>query len=124
MILIRGLNTLGPKVLLHRSFHRAMSSSASYLITPQALQASLSGEINRSSRAPVVLDVSWFMPNSPRDARSEYTKKSIPSAQLLDLDELSSSHELGLKHMMPSPEQFASACGKKLSNLLNTYKIW
>ncbi|PAV21810.1 thiosulfate sulfurtransferase [Pyrrhoderma noxium] len=87
-----------------------MSSSASYLITPQALQASLSGEINRSSRAPVVLDVSWFMPNSPRDARSEYTKKSIPSARLLDLDELSSSHELGLKHMMPSPEQFASTC--------------
>ncbi|KIP11476.1 hypothetical protein PHLGIDRAFT_18010 [Phlebiopsis gigantea 11061_1 CR5-6] len=57
-----------------------------------------------------VLDASWHMPNSPRKAREEFLKRHIPSAQYLDLDEVASPHELGLKHMMPSPEAFAKAC--------------
>ena len=59
-----------------------------------------------------VLDASWHMPTSPRNARQEFIQKRIPGAQYLDLDEVASSHELGLKHMMPSPEVFAQACGK------------
>ena len=58
-----------------------------------------------------VLDASWHMPNSPRKAREEFLKRHIPGAQYLDLDEVASPHELGLKHMMPSPETFAKACG-------------
>ncbi|KAF5337093.1 hypothetical protein D9611_003249 [Ephemerocybe angulata] len=65
------------------------------------------------SKAPVAfLDATWFMPNSPRKAREEFQSKRIPGAQFLDLDEVASSHELGLKHMMPSPETFANACGE------------
>lgn len=60
----------------------------------------------------VILDSTWFMPNSPRHARKEFKQKRIPGAQFLDLDELASPHPLGLKHMMPSPSQFAEACGK------------
>ncbi|KAI6032026.1 Rhodanese-like domain-containing protein [Pisolithus microcarpus] len=57
-----------------------------------------------------VLDASWFMPNSPRNPREELNKKRIPGAQFLDLDQVASPHELGLKHMMPSESVFAAAC--------------
>lgn len=52
------------------------------------------------------------MPNSPRNPKAEFTSKRIPGAQLLDLDEVASPHELGLKHMMPSSEVFAKACSQ------------
>jgi len=71
-------------------------------------------EVNflKHSEQPVAfLDATWFMPNSPRNARNEFLQKRIPGAQLLDLDEVASPHELGLKHMMPSPGTFAKACG-------------
>lgn len=60
-----------------------------------------------------ILDASWHMPNSPRKAREEFLKQHIPGAQYLDLDEVASEHELDLKHMMPSPEKFAQACGAR-----------
>ncbi|KIY63678.1 Rhodanese-like protein [Cylindrobasidium torrendii FP15055 ss-10] len=59
-----------------------------------------------------VLDASWFMPNSPRDPKAEFLAKHLPGAQRLDLDEVASTHELGLKHMMPSGKVFADACEK------------
>ncbi|KAI0067874.1 thiosulfate sulfurtransferase, partial [Artomyces pyxidatus] len=49
------------------------------------------------------------MPNSPRNARQEFLAKRIPGAHYLDLDEVASPSELGLKHMMPSGEVFARA---------------
>lgn len=58
-----------------------------------------------------ILDASWHMPNSPRNARAEFAKRHLPGAQYLDLDDVASPHELGLKHMMPAPETFAQACG-------------
>jgi thiosulfate/3-mercaptopyruvate sulfurtransferase len=64
-----------------------------------------------------VLDASWHMPNSPRKAREEFVKMHIPGAQYLDLDEVASEHELGLKHMMPSPEKFAQACGTRIGHI-------
>ncbi|KAG6911777.1 hypothetical protein DXG01_000023 [Tephrocybe rancida] len=51
------------------------------------------------------------MPNSPRRPREEFLSKRIPGAQFLDLDEVASPHELGLKHMMPQERVFADACG-------------
>lgn len=51
------------------------------------------------------------MPNSPRKAKDEYFSKRIPGAQYLDLDKVASPNDLGLKHMMPSPQTFADACG-------------
>lgn len=51
------------------------------------------------------------MPNSPRKPYEEFLAKRIPGAQFLDLDHVASSHELGLKHMMPHSQVFADACG-------------
>jgi thiosulfate/3-mercaptopyruvate sulfurtransferase len=61
-----------------------------------------------------ILDVTWFMPNSPRNAREEFNQLRVAGAKLLDLDEVAEEHPLGLKHMMPSPQQFKDACGEYL----------
>ncbi|KAJ7630706.1 Rhodanese-like domain-containing protein [Roridomyces roridus] len=77
------------------------------LLSPNKLR-SLLGSTNRV----VLLDATWFMPNSPRLARAEFQGKRLPNAQFLDLDQVASSHPLGLKHMMPNGETFARACEK------------
>jgi hypothetical protein len=81
------------------------SSNSSLLLTARQVQ-----ELPPESTK--FFDATWFMPNSPRNARSEFAKLRIPGAQYLDLDEVASPNELGLKHMMPSPQQFKEACGK------------
>ncbi|KAH7883899.1 Rhodanese-like domain-containing protein [Phlebopus sp. FC_14] len=80
--------------------------NAPYLLSPTQLRDAV------SSGGVSILDASWFMPNSPRRASHEFQGKRIPGAQFLDLDEVASTHELGLKHMMPSERQFADACEK------------
>jgi len=60
----------------------------------------------------VLLDATWFMPNSPRVAKTEFAAKRIPGSKFLDLDHVAAPHELGLKHMMPSGQVFARACEK------------
>ena len=82
-----------------------MSSAASLLVTPSQLR-DLS-----SSENVCILDASWHMPNSPRNAREEFLSKRIKGANFLDLDEVSSPNDLGLKHMMPEERVFADACG-------------
>jgi thiosulfate/3-mercaptopyruvate sulfurtransferase len=82
-----------------------MSSSATPLsVSPSQLLA-------LSPLRVSILDASWFMPSSPRNPSDEYLSKRIPGAQLLNLDEVASPHELGLKHMMPKERLFADACG-------------
>jgi thiosulfate/3-mercaptopyruvate sulfurtransferase len=83
------------------------SSAAPLLLTPKQVN-----EITQSNPASVsILDSTWFMPNAPRNAKDEFLSRRIPSAQYLDLDEVASPNALGLKHMMPSPQTFADACG-------------
>lgn len=92
---------------LHAYGSRRMLSAAPYLLSPREV-----GELTRSSPTSVsVLDSTWFMPNAPRKAKEEFLAKRIPTAKYLDLDEVASGHELGLKHMMPDPQTFAAACG-------------
>lgn len=81
------------------------TTTVPYLLSPSNLRDVV------SSGSVAVLDASWFMPNSPRRPFQEFQAKRIPGAQFLDLDEVASSHELGLKHMMPSERLFADACG-------------
>jgi thiosulfate/3-mercaptopyruvate sulfurtransferase len=54
-----------------------------------------------------VIDASWHMPNSGRNARAEYNDCHIEGAVFFDIDEISDSNTT-LPHMMPSPEKFAS----------------
>lgn len=81
-------------------------------ITPLLLSPKQVADLTKSSTLVTVLDSTWFMPNSPRNANAEYLSKRIPGSQFLDLDEVASSHELGLKHMMPDSKTFALACEK------------
>ena len=83
---------------------------APFLLTPNELKAAAASV--DAGKKVVTVDASWHMPNSPRRGNEEYKAKHLPGARFLDLDAVASSHELGLKHMMPSPEQFAKACGE------------
>ncbi|MBI1275913.1 GNAT family N-acetyltransferase [bacterium] len=53
-----------------------------------------------------VLDASWHMPASGRDALQEFNAAHIPGAQFLDIDELA-DQTTPLPHMLPSPGAFA-----------------
>jgi thiosulfate/3-mercaptopyruvate sulfurtransferase len=86
---------------------RSMSSKTPLVVTPKALHGFLaSGPANVN-----ILDASWFMPNSPRNASKEFIERHIPGARYLDLDEVAAPNELGLKHMMPSAQVFSDALG-------------
>ncbi|KAJ7597280.1 Rhodanese-like domain-containing protein [Mycena floridula] len=87
--------------------------SVSATNTPLVLSPKQLATALKKNEPLTILDASWFMPNSPRNAWSEYlSKPRIPGAQYLDLDQVASPNELGLKHMMPSEELFSSACEK------------
>lgn len=97
---------------LHSISRRGLSSSsalrrAPLLVSPKDYQG-----LNN----PVPLDVSWHMPNSPRDANKEYAQgPRIPLARRFDLDVVaepkdSPTNPLALGHMMPTPDKFAEAC--------------
>jgi thiosulfate/3-mercaptopyruvate sulfurtransferase len=62
------------------------------LTSPAQLQQLIRTEANT-----VILDATWFMPNSPRIAKAEFKAKRIPGSKFLDLDQVASSHPLGLK---------------------------
>ncbi|HXQ10736.1 MAG TPA: 3-mercaptopyruvate sulfurtransferase [Caulobacteraceae bacterium] len=55
----------------------------------------------------VVIDATWFMPATPRDARAEYAEQQIPGAVFFDIDEISDDESV-LPHMLPSPAVFSA----------------
>mgnify|MGYP000467513842 CR=1 FL=1 len=54
-----------------------------------------------------ILDASWYLPGSPRNARAEYDAAHIPGARFFDIDEISDQRS-SLPHMAPPPEKFIS----------------
>jgi hypothetical protein len=105
----RGMAFLSKKVFqrFRAPLSRLMSSSPMpLLLSPTQLH-----DLLLSKNDVSILDASWFMPNSPRKPGSEFLSKRIPGALFLDLDQVASPHELGLKHMMPKERVFADACG-------------
>ena len=58
----------------------------------------------------VVMDASWYLPASGRDARAEYLAGHVPGALWFDLDGLSDQSS-PLPHMLPAPNAFAAAIG-------------
>ncbi|MCA8878848.1 MAG: 3-mercaptopyruvate sulfurtransferase [Rhodobacteraceae bacterium] len=58
-----------------------------------------------------VLDATWYMPDSGRDAKKEYDAGHIPSARFFDIDEISDSRS-DLPHMAPPVEKFISRLRK------------
>ncbi len=58
-----------------------------------------------------VVDGSYFMAETGRDARAEYYERHIPSAVFFDIDEIADTDN-PLPHMMPQQEKFASRVRK------------
>ena len=54
----------------------------------------------------VVIDATWFMPGTPRDARAEHAERHIPGAVFFDIDEVS-DHSIPLPHMLAPAADFA-----------------
>ncbi|MFQ6553606.1 3-mercaptopyruvate sulfurtransferase [Aestuariibius insulae] len=54
-----------------------------------------------------ILDASWHMPDSGRDAKAEYEAAHIPGARFFDIDEIS-DHRSDLPHMVPPVDKFMS----------------
>lgn len=54
-----------------------------------------------------ILDGSWHMPASGRDAKSEFDAAHIPGARFFDIEDIS-DHRSDLPHMMPPVEKFMS----------------
>ena len=54
-----------------------------------------------------ILDASWYLPGTDRDAKAEYAAGHIPGARFFDIDEISDQRS-ALPHMAPPPEKFIS----------------
>lgn len=54
-----------------------------------------------------VLDASWFLPTSARDAKAEFAAGHIPGARFFDIDEIADLRS-DLPHMVPPVEKFMS----------------
>jgi thiosulfate/3-mercaptopyruvate sulfurtransferase len=54
-----------------------------------------------------LIDASWYLPSTGRDARAEYNAAHIAGARFFDIEEISDSRST-LPHMAPPPEKFIS----------------
>ena len=79
------------------------------LIAPDALRALLAGAPGRANIK--LLDATWFMPGSGREAYAEYLQAHLPGAAYFDIDAVA-DRESPLPHMLPSPQAFAEAVGR------------
>jgi thiosulfate/3-mercaptopyruvate sulfurtransferase len=58
----------------------------------------------------VVLDATYMLPGSGRDAQAEFRQAHVPGAVFFDIDAIADAG-IPLPHMMPSAEQFARQVG-------------
>ncbi len=58
-----------------------------------------------------IVDASWFMPGSDRDAKAEYATAHIPGAVFFDIDDIADT-DSALPHMLPSPTKVAARVQK------------
>ncbi len=68
--------------------------------------------LEKNSNKVRIVDASWHMPSSKRNAYNEYSKAHIENAVFFDLDK-SSNEKSSLPHMLPSEEKW----GKIVSDL-------
>jgi thiosulfate/3-mercaptopyruvate sulfurtransferase len=82
-----------------------VESSSTASLAPLVSAAWLAAHL--SAPDLVVLDCSWYLPSSGRDADAEYRARHIPGALRLDLDAISDSTS-DLPHMLPAAPDFAA----------------
>jgi thiosulfate/3-mercaptopyruvate sulfurtransferase len=81
-----------------------MSEPASPLVAPQWLADRL-GDAGLS-----VVDASWHMPDSGRDARAEFEAAHVPGAVFFDIDAIADT-TIALPHMLAGENTFADMVG-------------
>lgn len=69
--------------------------------------------------ATVIIDATWFMPGSGRDAAAEYGARHIPGAVFFGIDEIR-DHASDLPHMLSTPADFAVAARRLGVNQTST----
>lgn len=74
------------------------------LITVEALRAAL------AKGAVKLIDATWFMPDSGRDAQAEYLAGHLPGAIFFDIDAIADTAS-PLPHMLPAANAFETAVG-------------
>jgi thiosulfate/3-mercaptopyruvate sulfurtransferase len=62
---------------------------------------------NRAAPDLRLVDATWLMPGSGRDARAEHAAAHIPGAVFFDIDDIADEAS-GLPHMLPSAAKFSS----------------
>lgn len=76
------------------------------IISPSEYRTLLKSSVPRSRVVPV--DATWYMPNSPKDAKDEFlNQERIPNAAFFDVDGVSTKSEY--PHMLPSGADFQKA---------------
>ena len=83
-----------------------MQSTVTEHLPPIVSAMWLSARISRATI--VIVDASWYLPTSNRDADAEYRTAHIPGAIRLDWDAISDD-ATDLPHMVPPPGRFAAA---------------
>lgn len=78
--------------------------SCDFLISPQALE-DLLGKPGLS-----IVNASWFLPTTKRDAKAEYLEERIPGSVFFDIDEIVDKNN-PYPHMLAGPQEFARAVG-------------
>jgi len=58
-----------------------------------------------------ILDATFHLPGSGRDAEAEFREAHVPGAQFFDIEDISDSNSQ-LPHMLPPPEKFSSRMRK------------
>jgi thiosulfate/3-mercaptopyruvate sulfurtransferase len=58
----------------------------------------------------LVFDATKYLPNEPRDGRTEFLAGHIPGARFFDIDEIA-DQDTNLPHMVPAPGRFARLAG-------------
>ncbi len=76
-------------------------------VNPDALVETDWLAANLSDPKVRVLDSSYHLPGTGRDAETEFDNRHIPGAMLFDIEDVR-DRDIPLPHMLPSPEQFAA----------------
>jgi thiosulfate/3-mercaptopyruvate sulfurtransferase len=71
----------------------------------------------------VIIDASWYLPSSNKNADADYANRRIPKAVRFDLDVIKDQQSL-LPHMLPSEEEFGKAMGLLGGTETMTYVIY
>ncbi|GFN98344.1 sulfurtransferase [Plakobranchus ocellatus] len=83
-----------------------MALSRSTLVSVQWLKQKISSKINNFR----LLDASWHLPNTGRDAKVEFAQNHIPGALFFDIDNCA-VEDTDLPHMIPSAQVFENYVG-------------